>query len=127
MTDGGGIDIARLPLSTELLLPLRRQETAESDLLGAAEGAAMWLVPLILFDMGLPSTVPPLMTVVRLGVDGGAVKSTASSSGIFLLPNFPFNAAVIGMGSSIYRPSLVRSWSALLLRLLFIAAVNRKS
>lgn len=67
MTEGGGV-VMEVALKTELFFPPLLQETAESDL----EGPVGELV-LILLDWGLPSTVPPLMTVVRLGVEGGGV------------------------------------------------------
>lgn len=107
LTVGEGIDMARLPLRTELFFPLRLQETAESDLEGAVADPFV-LLEVILFDMGLPRTVPPLMTVVRLGVEGGLEYSTTSSSPIFRLPNFPLSAAVMGW-SVLKRPSFDRS------------------
>ncbi len=92
------------PLSTELF-PARRHETAESDFDGTLSEASE------LDD--LPSEVPPLITVVELGVDG----ATPSSSDSFAnelkrdgtafpprlavrLPNLPPRAAVIGTCSS---------------------------
>lgn len=74
---GGGVTrtlgeiVTRLfPLSTELLFPPRLQEV-ESDF----DGVAFKEVELMLLDAGLPSEVPPLMTVVVLGV-GGRFKSS---------------------------------------------------
>ena len=56
-----GEESERLPLKTELLTPLRRQETAASDL----EGVAVGIEPVI----GVPRGVPPLITVVKFGVN----------------------------------------------------------
>ena len=56
-----GEETARLPARTELD-PVRLQEGAESDL---EDG---WM----LFEGRLPREVPPLMTVVELGVGGSA-------------------------------------------------------
>jgi hypothetical protein len=58
-----GVVTARLPLRTELLFPPLRHDTAESDLEGV-ELLLVLLLPLPLDDIGLPSAVPPLMTVV---------------------------------------------------------------
>ena len=94
LTEGGGVvkEIALFgPLNTELLFPPLLQEMAESDLEGVGEEPVFMLL-----DKGLPSTVPPLMTVVRLGVGGGMVSSWLSSSWILRLPNLPLSAAVIG-------------------------------
>jgi len=93
LTEGGGVvkEVALFgPLNTELLFPPLLQETAESDLEGLEEPVFM------LLDKGLPSTVPPLITVVRLGVGGGMVSSWPSSSWTLRLPNLPLSAAVIG-------------------------------
>ena len=79
------------PLNTELFFPPLLQETAESDLEGPLEEPVFMLL-----DKGLPRTVPPLMTVVRLGVDGGVGSSWTSSSWALRLPNLPLSAAVIG-------------------------------
>ena len=65
LTEGGGV-VMEVVLKTELFLPPLLQETAESDFEGAGEGLVFMLL-----DKGLPRTVPPLMTVVRLGVEGG--------------------------------------------------------
>jgi len=71
-SEGGGVIFTvgevgratvRLPLRTELLFPPLRQETAESDLDGEELLFAL-LVLLPLVGNGLPSGVPPLMTVV---------------------------------------------------------------
>lgn len=79
-------------LKTELFLPPLLQEMAESDLEGVVEGMVF-----ILLDKGLPRTVPPLITVVRLGVGaGGEETSWLSSSWVLRLPNLPLRAAVIG-------------------------------
>ena len=78
LTEGGGVvkEVALFgPLNTELFFPPLLQETAESDFEGPVE-----VLVFMLLDRGLPSTVPPLMTVVRLGVGGGAVNSWLSSS-----------------------------------------------
>jgi hypothetical protein len=96
LTEGGGgvKEATRFdPLNTELLFPPLLQETAESDLEGLGEELVFMLL-----DKGLPSTVPPLMTVVRLGVGGGGrmVSSWPSSSWALRLPNLPLSAAVIG-------------------------------
>ena len=94
LTEGGDEvkEVALLdPLSTELFFPPLLQEIAESDLEGTVEG-----LELMLLDKGLPRTVPPLMTVVRLGVWGGTGSSWASSSWTLRLPNLPLSAAVIG-------------------------------
>lgn len=94
LTEGGGVYEVALfgPLNTELFFPPLLQETAESDLEGPVEGLVFMLL-----DRGLPSTVPPLITVVRLGVGGGMVSSwPSSSSWTFRLPNLPLRAAVIG-------------------------------
>lgn len=88
MTEGGVV--MEVVLRTELFFPPLLQETAESDL----EGAVGELV-LMLLDMGLPRTVPPLITVVRLGVEG-MLSSWTSSSWVLRLPNLPSRAAVIG-------------------------------
>jgi hypothetical protein len=64
LTEGGGV-VMEVDLNTELFFSPLLQETTESDLEGL--GALVF----ILLDKGLPSTVPPLMTVVRLGVGGG--------------------------------------------------------
>jgi hypothetical protein len=69
VTEGGGV-VMEVALNTELFFPPLLQETAESDLEGAA-GEPVFM----LLDKGLPSTVPPLMTVVRLGVGGGTLSS----------------------------------------------------
>jgi hypothetical protein len=73
LTEGGGVvkEAALFgPLNTELFCPPLLQEMAESDLEGPVEELVFMLL-----DRGLPSTVPPLMTVVRLGVGGGVVSS----------------------------------------------------
>lgn len=57
-----GEEVARFPARTEKLAPPRLQEETESDLEGG----------FVLLDAGLPREVPPLMTVVELGVEGGA-------------------------------------------------------
>jgi hypothetical protein len=90
LTEGGGV-VMEVVLNTELFFPPLLQEMAESDL----EGLVVEPV-FMLLDMGLPSTVPPLMTVVRLGVGGGMVSSWPSSSWTLRLPNLPSSAAVIG-------------------------------
>ena len=67
-TEGGDVvkEVALFgPLNTELFFPPFLHETAESDLEGPVELVFM------LLDKGLPRTVPPLMTVVRLGVGDG--------------------------------------------------------
>jgi hypothetical protein len=101
---GGGVtftlgeDTARLPLSTELLLPPRLQDEAVSDLEGATTAE------FTLFDIGLPREVPPLMTVVELGVAGGSAYSSkrarleldAVLRLAVRLPNRPPRAAVMG-------------------------------
>jgi len=69
----GGVEEA--PRSTELLvvaLPLR-QETAASDL----EGAGGLKVVVV---VGVPRDVPPLITVVRLGVGGTGLEGEPDSS-----------------------------------------------
>jgi hypothetical protein len=94
LTDGGdavkGVALFGPP-SIELFFPPLLQEIAESDLEGTAGE-----LELMLLDKGLPRTVPPLMTVVRLGVWGGVGSSWASSSWALRLPNLPLSAAVIG-------------------------------
>jgi hypothetical protein len=73
LTEGGGVvkEAALFgPLNTELLFPPLLQEMAESDLEGLVEELVFMLL-----DRGLPSTVPPLITVVRLGVGGGVGSS----------------------------------------------------
>ena len=78
LTEGGGVvkEVVLFgPFNTELLFPPLLQETAESDLEGPV-GEPVFM----LLDRGLPSTVPPLITVVRLGVGGGIVGSWGSSS-----------------------------------------------
>ena len=52
-------------LKTELFFSPLLQETAASDLEGPVEGLGFMLL-----DRGLPSTVPPLITVVRPRVEG---------------------------------------------------------
>ncbi len=101
---GGGVTLtlgevtARLALRTELFLSARLQDVAESDLDGTP-------VEFTLFEAGLPKEVPPLMTVVELGV--GGIDTLSLSSLLYLdigtvgtlgarLPNLPPNAAVIG-------------------------------
>ena len=64
LTEGGGV-VMEVALKTELFFSPLLQETTESDLEG------LGVPEFILLDRGLPSTVPPLMTVVRLGVEGG--------------------------------------------------------
>lgn len=92
LTEGGTV-VMEVVLKTELFFPPLLQETAESDLEGAAEA-----VVFMLLDKGLPRTVPPLITVVRLGVvgGGGMLTSWLSSSCVLRLPNLPSRAAVIG-------------------------------
>jgi hypothetical protein len=70
LTEGGGV-VMEVALKTELFFPPRLQETAESDLEGAVGDPV-----LMLLDRGLPSTVPPLMTVVRPGVEGNGIASS---------------------------------------------------
>lgn len=60
-----GDDATRFPAKTELLAPPRLQDETESDL------EIGW----VLLEVGLPREVPPLMTVVELGVGGGAAAS----------------------------------------------------
>lgn len=96
MTFKLGEETARLPLRTELLLPPRLQEETESDLEGATP-----LEEFKLFDIGLPKDVPPLMTVVPLGVGGGFPSSSKRETFELdaltdLLPNRPPRAAVMG-------------------------------
>lgn len=94
LTEGGDVvkEVVLFdPLSTELFFPPLLQEMAESDLEGPVEE-----LEFMLLDKGLPRTVPPLMTVVRLGVGGGVGRSWASSSWALRLPNLPLSAAVIG-------------------------------
>ena len=86
-----------IPLRTELLLPPRLQETAESDLEGVVLGVR---VPVELVEGRLPRAVPPLMTVVPPGVWG---RGGMSSSNFVILgapvvrqANFPPIAAVMG-------------------------------
>ena len=94
LTEGGDAvkDVVLFgPLKTELFFPPLLQETAESDLEGTVEEPVFMLL-----DKGLPRTVPPLITVVRLGVWGGIGSSWVSSSWTLRLPNLPLRAAVIG-------------------------------
>ena len=73
LTEGGGVvkEVALFgPLNTELFFPPLLQEMAESDLEGPVEELVFMLL-----DRGLPRTVPPLITVVRLGVGGGTLIS----------------------------------------------------
>ena len=90
LTEGGGV-VMEVVLNTELFFPPLLQETAESDLEGPGEELVFMLL-----DRGLPRTVPPLITVVRLGVGGGTGSSWPSSSWTLRLPNLPLSAAVIG-------------------------------
>lgn len=109
LTEGGGV-VMEVVLKTELFFPPLLQEMAESDLEGAVEG-----VVFILLDKGLPRTVPPLMTVVRLGVGRAwTVNSWLSSSWVLRLPNLPLRAAVMGSSQT---PSFDRKLSAWLPRI----------
>jgi hypothetical protein len=102
-----------IPLSIELLFPPRLQETAESDLEGVPLLGVVF--PLLLFEVTLPSEVPPLITVVELGVDGSINDSSGSSTTnlvilamlalVVRLPNLPPSAADIGTCSSPLMPS----------------------
>jgi hypothetical protein len=105
---GGGViltlgeETTRLfPLRTELLLPPRLQETADSDLEGGLATTGVVALVIVL-DAGVPRDVPPLMTVVELGV-GGRRSSDSSKTDLDRLegavervPNFPPRAAVMG-------------------------------
>lgn len=68
---GGGViltlgeETVRFPLKTELLFPPRLQEDTASDLEGAE-------LEVILLEAVFPRDVPPLITVVELGVAGGS-------------------------------------------------------
>jgi hypothetical protein len=102
---GGGVTLTlgeettRFPLRTELLFPPRLQDEAVSDL----EGTRL-VLPLL--DAGLPKEVPPLMTVVELGVGGGGESPFSSKRDEWelggalrlavRLPNLPPRAAVMG-------------------------------
>lgn len=83
-SDGGGViltlgdDTVRLPLRTELFLPPRLHEEAESDF----EGGVLE-----------PSEVPPLMTVVPPGVRGISMGERL----VVRVPNLPPSAAVMGI------------------------------
>jgi len=110
----GEVETVRLPLRTELLFPPLRHDTAESDLDG--EELAFVLVPLTLpkppVGNGLPSGVPPLITVVWPGA-GGGLCSPASAASLLdgvtqereRLPNLPPSAALIGTWLSLLTPS----------------------
>jgi hypothetical protein len=106
----GDVTMRLIPLRTELLLPPRLQEVAESDLDGVVEAIGE--------ELGVPRGVPPLMTVVELGV-GGRLKSSWSSdldTVVLRLPNLPPRTPVMGPWSSEARPSLERTCSAWLAR-----------
>jgi hypothetical protein len=60
----GEVTARLLPLSTELLLPPRLQETADSDLLATGVVPLVLALPMLL-EVGLPRDVPPLITVVE--------------------------------------------------------------
>jgi hypothetical protein len=81
--------------STELLFPPRRQLVADSDL----ETLTAWAG-----EAPPPSEVPPLITVVELGVKGTGTSSWSSVEnrpiGPERTPNFPPRAAVMGTWSS---------------------------
>jgi hypothetical protein len=112
--------MARLALRTELPLPLRLQDTAESDL-------DVVVGPLVtLLDVGLPITVPPLMTVVRLGVADRTGKSTSSSSLGLRLGGLGLSARDVD-SSFPRRPSLDLSCSTWLPRLLLLIVGKRRS
>lgn len=134
LSEGGGVILTlgevkeRFPLSTELLLPPRLQEETESDFEGVV------LLKLILLEAGLPSEVPPLMTVVEFGVNGGASSSPSSGENLELgpeterLPNLPPKAAVMGSWSGLETPNWDRRWSAWLARRIWALRVaDRKS
>lgn len=119
LTVGEGRVMARLALRTELLLPLRLQDPGELDLDGMAEPILM------LLDVGLPITVPPLMTVVRLGGADERGTSIVSSSPSLRLPNLLLNVEVID--SSVWeRPSFDLSCSAWLPRILLLLTAEKR-
>jgi hypothetical protein len=102
-----------IPLRTELLLPPRLQERAESDLEGVVLGVTVPVVELVVVvvvEGRLPRAVPPLMTVVPPGVWGREGMSSSNLvilAGVVREANFPPIAAVMGNWSLVVlvRPS----------------------